>query len=75
MRANAFAPLPRLARPAGPGNAAEREHFARYRRFVISHHEQPAWHWAATWYDASQRKEVTSPELGDLLDVLDAILG
>lgn len=57
-------------------NVVRRAEFERrHPAVVITNHEQPAWHWAATWYDASQPKEVTSPELGDLLDVLDAILG
>jgi hypothetical protein len=57
-------------------NVVRRQQFeAQYPLVTISHHQEPSWHWSAVWYDAGQRKEVTSPELSDLLDRLDITFG
>lgn len=56
-------------------NMLRRQEFERQHPDVtITHHLQP-WCWVAVWYDSGVRREVTSPELGSLLDVLDAMFG
>ena len=52
-----------------------REFERRHPSVVIAHREEPSWLWTATWYDNGVRRQVTDPELGPLLDQLDAMTG
>ncbi len=57
-------------------NVIRRQEFERgHPAVVISHHEQPAWHWTAEWVAEGNRFRVCRDELGPLLDELDVLLG
>ncbi len=40
----------------------------------VTHFRDPVWHYRAVWYDQGLRREITAPELRELLDTLESQL-